>query len=42
VKGHVDQVLAVLRGELPPAEKTTVKKRGTIEKVTKSKTTKKK
>jgi peroxiredoxin Q/BCP len=42
VKGHVDQVLAALRGEAPPAEKTTVKKKVTIKKATKRKTTKKK
>jgi peroxiredoxin Q/BCP len=42
VKGHVDQVLGVLRGETPPTEKTTAKKRVTIKKATKKKTTKKK
>jgi peroxiredoxin Q/BCP len=42
VKGHVDQVLAVLRGEAPPVEKTNVKKRVTMKKTTKRKTKKKK
>jgi peroxiredoxin Q/BCP len=42
VNGHVDQVLAALKGEAPPAKKTTVKKSGTILKATKRKTTKKK